>query len=129
MSYASYNPNPAGRSIGDCVVRAVAKALGMDWDAAYVALAAIGLSVKDLPNADGVWGAYLRRHGFRRRAIEDDSEEGYTVADFADDHPEGTYVLSMPGHHVVTVCDGAYYDSWDSGAEMPAYYYEREGGQ
>lgn len=126
MGYANYNPNPAGRSIGDCVVRAIAKALGMDWETAYVALAAIGLEMKDLPNADTVWGAYLRRKGFRRKHI-DDEREGYTVAEFADDHPRGTFVLSIPGRHAVTVHDGAYYDSWDSGAEMPAYYYEREG--
>lgn len=127
MSYANYNPNPAGRSIGDCVVRAVAKAVGTDWDTAYVALAAVGLDAKDLPNADAVWGSYLRRHGFRRKTIEDDTRDGYTVADFAEDHPEGTYVLSMPGRHVVAVCDGAYYDSWDSGNELPTYYYEKEG--
>lgn len=126
MSYASYNPNPAGRSIGDCAVRAIAKAIGMDWETAYVALAALGLDMRDLPNADSVWGAYLRRHGFQRRAIEDDYPDGYTVADFAEDHPRGVYVLSMPGRHVVTVFDGAYYDSWDSGAEMPTYYYAQK---
>lgn len=127
MGYASYNPNPAGKSIGDCTVRAVAKAMGLDWDAAYLALAAVGLERKDLPNADEVWGAYLRRHGFKRYAVDDGGQDGYTVADFAEDHPEGVYVLSMPGRHVVTVVDGAYYDSWDSGAEVPVYYYHKEG--
>lgn len=127
MSYASYNPNPAGRSIGDCAIRAIAKALGFDWEDAYIALAAIGLQMRDLPNADSVWGAYLRRNGYKRRVMSNEHPEGYTVADFAADHPRGVYVLSMPGRHVVTVCDGAYYDSWDSGNEMPVYYYERSG--
>lgn len=126
MSYASYNPNPAGRSIGDCAIRAIAKAVGLDWDTAYIALVALGLERKDLPNADSIWGAYLRRHGFTRRMIGDEYPDGYTVSEFAADHPEGVYVLSMPGRHVVTVSDGAYYDSWDSGAEVPVYYYERE---
>lgn len=89
---------------------------------------ALGLEMRDLPNADSVWGAYLLRHGFRRNLMADDYPEGYTVADFAADHPEGTYVLSMPGRHVVTVSDGAYYDSWDSGAEIPVYYYAIEKG-
>lgn len=126
MSYASYNPNPAGRSIGDCAIRAIAKAVGLDWEAAYVALVAVGMELKDLPNADSVWGSYLRRHGFRRYLMADDFPDGYTVADFAADHPKGTYILSMPGRHVVAVQDGAYYDSWDSGAEMPVYYYAKE---
>jgi len=45
---------------------------------------------------------------------------------FAEEHPEGTYILSMPGRHVVTVVDGAYYDSWDSGEECPVYYWTKE---
>lgn len=125
MSYSNYNPNPAGRSVGDCSVRAVALATGKDWDSAYVSLAAAGLDAKDLPNADSVWGGYLIKHGFRRHVIED-VPENYTVADFARDNPSGLFVLSMPGRHVVTVIDGDYYDSWDSGAEVPVYYYARE---
>lgn len=124
MPYSNYNPNPAGRSVGDCAIRAVALATGKDWEAAYCALAAAGLDMKDLPNADSVWGGYLLRHGFRRRML--DERHGYTVAEFTEDHPRGLYVLSMPGRHVVAVLDGDYYDSWDSGAEVPVYYYERE---
>lgn len=124
MAYSNYNPNPAGRSVGDCAVRAVAMATGKDWTGAYLSLAAAGLEAKDLPNADSVWGGYLMRHGFRRHAIQDEPE-GYTVADFARDHPRGMYILSMPGRHVVAVVDGDWYDSWDSGAEVPVYYYER----
>ena len=35
MNYKYYNPNPAGRNVGDCTVRALNKALGQDWDATY----------------------------------------------------------------------------------------------
>lgn len=27
-----YNPSPVGRSVGDCSVRAIAKALNIDWE-------------------------------------------------------------------------------------------------
>ena len=27
-----YNPSPTGRNVGDCAVRAIAKALGTDWE-------------------------------------------------------------------------------------------------
>jgi hypothetical protein len=34
------------------------------------------------------------------------------------------YVLGI-GDHVVCAVNGDWYDAWDSGAEIPAYYWER----
>lgn len=125
--YEYFNENPAGRkSVGDCTVRAISKALGQTWEQTYVGLALEGFVRGDLPNADAVWGPYLRRHGFQRHLIPDDGLGAYTVAEFASDHPNGTFVLSMPGRHVVTVVDGVYYDSWESGNEAPGYYWTKE---
>ena len=124
--WAEYQPNPTGRSVGDCAVRALAKALEQSWDETYVGLALEGFKRGDLPNADSVWGPYLRAHGFVRRLIPDECPDCYTVADFAADHPWGTYILSMPGRHVLCVQDGQWHDSWDSGGEVPTYYWEKE---
>lgn len=126
--YARFNPNPEGRSVGDCTVRALSKALGQSWEQTYVDLALEGFKRGDLPNADDVWGTYLHRHGFRRHLIPDDGLGRYTVADFAADHPRGVYVLSMPGRHVVTVVDSVVYDSWNSQNEAPAYYWAKKEG-
>ena len=126
MSYAYYQPNPAGKSVGDCTVRAISKALEQTWEETYVGLSLEGFKRGDLLNADSVWGPYLQRHGFRRHLIPDDGLGAYTVADFAADNPRGIFILSMPGHHVVTVKDGVIYDSWDSGNEDPAYYWTKE---
>lgn len=126
MSYAYYNPNPAGRSVGDCAVRALSKALGQTWEETYVGLSLEGFTRGDLPNADSVWGPYLQKHGFQRYLLPDACPDCYTVAEFADDHPQGVFILSMPGRHVVAVVDGAYCDSWDSGMEVPAYYWIKE---
>ena len=41
------------------------------------------------------------------------------------DNPEGKYLLAT-GTHVVTVIDGDYYDTWDSGDEIPIYYFTKE---
>lgn len=125
--YEYYNPNPAGRqSVGDCTVRALSKALEQTWEETYVGLALEGFRRGDLPNADDVWGRYLKARGFARHWISDDSPDCYTVANFAKDNPEGTYILSMPGRHVVAVVDGRYFDSWDSGAAVPTYYWTKE---
>lgn len=123
--YSAYNPNPMGARVGDCTVRAISRATGESWDAVYCGLCVEGLRLCDMPTANHVWGAYLRRHGFRRRALPDDCPDCYTVADFCRDHPHGTYVLAISGH-VVCVADGSYYDTWDSGEESPAYYWYKE---
>ena len=30
--FKHYNENPQGKNVGDCTVRAISKATGMDWD-------------------------------------------------------------------------------------------------
>ena len=123
--YIEYNPNPVGRFVGDCSVRAVAKALGIDWETAYVMISANGYLMGDVISSDAVWGAVLREHGFYRTAIPTDAPEYYTVEDFAKDNPVGTYVLGT-GNHVVTVVDGDIYDTWDSSREIPQYVWHRK---
>jgi hypothetical protein len=123
--YRHYNPNPTGARVGDCTVRAISKATGEDWARTFCGLCAEGMRLCDMPSANHVWGAYLRRRGFRRHALSDACPDCYTVADFCREHPSGVYVLAISGH-VVCVQDGDYYDSWDSGAEAPAYYWQKE---
>lgn len=122
--YKEYNPNPNNCRVGDCTVRAICKATGQEWNRVYCALAAYGLAAKDMPSANHVWGRYLRENGFRRYLI-DDKLDNYSVADFCRDYPEGIYILAIEGH-VVCVQDGCYYDSWDSGKEIPIYYWKKE---
>lgn len=127
MSWQYFNENPAGRrSVGDCTVRALSKALGQSWEETYVGLCLEGFLQGDLLNADAVWGKYLHDRGFRRHFIPDDGLGRYTVEDFARDNPDGVFVLSMPGRHVLTVVDGDYFDSWESGGELPIYYWSKE---
>jgi len=122
--WKEYNCNPVRKRVGDCTVRAMSKALGQDWETTYVGLALQGFMMADLPSANAVWGAYLRRKGFRRYIIPEECPDCYCVADFAAEHPKGTYILALSGH-VVCVCDGDIYDTWDSSEETPLYYWER----
>jgi hypothetical protein len=119
------NPNPAGRRVGDCAVRAVAVALGVDWEAAYAMIVTNGFQMADMPSSDAVFGSVLRQHGFKRKAIENTCPDCYTAEDFAHDHPRGVYVLGFGGH-VATIRDGRLYDSWDSSHEIPVYYWYKE---
>lgn len=124
MPYREYNPNPLHQRVGDCAVRAISKALGQDWDTTYIGLALKGYEMKDLISGNAVWGHYLKDHGFSRHAVPSDYDGLYTVEDFANDHPHGTYVLALDGH-VVCVKDGDYFDSWPSGQELPHFYWTR----
>ena len=125
MAFIEYNPNPVGRRVGDCSVRAVARALNMGWEAAFIALTMNGLSMGDMPSSDSVWGATLRQNGFYRDVIPDTCPACYTVEDFCIDHPEGIFVLGLGGH-AVAVEDGDIYDSWDSSKEIPQFYWYKK---
>ena len=118
--FVEFNPNPAGRRVGDCAVRAVAKALDTDWETAYAKIVRNGFMMSDMPSSDSVWGSVLRANGFSRHAIPDSCPFCYTVDMFCADHPEGTYVLGFGGH-TATVVDGNLYDSWDSSQEIPTW--------
>ena len=123
--FIKYNPNPARNKVGDCTVRAITKAMDSTWEQVYAGLTAYGFMCRDMPSANNVWGRYLRQNGFKRYLVDDKDMDLYTVNDFCIDHPNGTYILAIDGH-VVCETDGYYYDSWDSGDEIPIYYWIKE---
>ena len=120
--WKKYNPNPTGRSVGDCAVRAVAKALNTDWETAYWMIAEAGAQMGDMPSSNSVHGAVLRMNGFKRTNIPNTCPNCYTFGEFAIDNPRGTYVLGT-GEHTATVKDGILYDAWDSSNEIPIYFW------
>lgn len=119
------NNNPTGRTVGDCAVRAVSVALGIDWESAYDLIASAGYDMGDMPSSDSVWGAVLRQNGFYRSAIPNSCPDCYTADNFARDNPHGVYVLGFGGH-VATIVDGTIYDAWDSSREIPIYVWYRK---
>lgn len=119
-----WNPNPCGRNVGDCSVRAVAKALGISWEEAYILIVSAGFQMCDVLSSNSVWGAVLRQHGFSRMSVPDTCPDCYTAEDFCRDHPVGTFVIGF-GNHVATEVDGDLYDSWDSSMEIPQYFWYR----
>ena len=124
MAYKYYNPNPLSKSVGDCVIRAISKIMDWSWEETYLELCIEGYIQKDLPDANQVWDSYLRKHGFVRKVIPNTCPDCYTVEDFCHEHPRGEYILAT-GSHAVAVIDGTYHDGWNSGNEVPIFYYER----
>lgn len=119
--FVRYNPNPKNAKVGDCPVRAIAKAEDIGWEQAYSELALQGFIMADMPNANAVWGEWLKGKGYKRKFLEDFT----TVKQFCADHQYGTYVLALQGH-VVCAENGNHYDSFDSGNETVLYFWTKE---
>lgn len=125
MHWQYYNPNPKANLVGDCVIRALTLACDLTWDKTYLELSLQGYLLKDMPSSNTVWGIYLKHKGFKRYIIPDSCPDCYSVREFCYDNPKGLFVLAT-GTHVVTCIDGNYYDTWDSGNEIPIYYFKKE---
>lgn len=119
------NPNPANNLVGDCVIRAISILMDKSWTYVFFSLCSFASTMFDMPSSNAVWGAYLIDQGYRRKIIPNVCPDCYTVKQFCKDHKRGRYLLAT-GTHVITVIDGDYYDTWDSGDEVPIYYFTKE---
>lgn len=123
--YKYFNNNPLGRkTVGDCSVRAVSKALGISWDEAHDLLSDMSKDMGTIMNDNDVISAVLRMNGFYKENLPCTTRDCYTVKEFARENPIGTYVVGT-GSHVVTIIDGNYYDSWPSGDESILFFWVR----
>ena len=122
MGYIEANPNPEGKIVDDCVVRALSIALDTDWETVYAKLSVLGLMYHDIMTANYIWAKMLEENGFRKFIIPDTCPNCYTIKQFAEDNPSGIYVLGT-GQHAVVVKNGNYYDTFDSADYVPIYYW------
>lgn len=125
MAFVFDNPNPKNNLVGDCVIRGISILMGRPWEYTYIEIVAQGYTMYDMPSSNAVWNAYLKSKGYRKRIIPNSCPDCYTVRQFCKDHPKGHYLLAT-GTHVIAVIDGEYHDTWDSGDEIPIYYYTKE---
>ena len=122
--YSYYNANPYKIRVGDCVIRAISKALNQSWEDTYIDLTIQGYLMGDLLSSNAVWDAYLKSKGFKRHIVPNDCPECYTVEDFCNEHPQGTFVIGT-GTHCVAIENGCVFDTWNSSGEIPIYYYHK----
>ena len=120
MGYVYYNPNPKGKSSFDCTVRAISAIYNLSWHEAYHELCWAGDVECNMPSTNDSIDLVMRNGGYTKKFCEGCQ----SIAQFADHHREGRYLL-MTGGHVVAVIDGNYYDALNTGSEKPEYYYSR----
>ena len=123
--YIHANPNPIGKYVDDCVIRAIAIATDRSWDDVYAHVCLQGYIMKNMPSVNKVWGTYLSSIGFVNEPIDSKCPDCYSIKDFCYDNPEGIFILAT-GSHVVCAKDGNYFDTWDSGDEQPTSVWRRE---
>lgn len=121
--YIHYKNNPCHIDTGDCVIRAISIATGKEWYQVYAGLCVQGRFECGWGNFNEIWSNYLEYLGYSRHGLPYNPD--YTVSDFAADNPHGTYILGT-GNHAVCVVNGDWIDSWDSGGEIPRYYFVKE---
>lgn len=117
--WKEYNPNPKGKNIGDCTLRAYCAAFDISWEEAFDI--ASGIAKENASMIQYVAEKVLLEHfnctvsdEYNKKTVK--AKDRITVAEFAETHPYGTYILKIR-NHVVTLKDGEYWDSWDSGSK------------
>lgn len=126
MSYVYKNPNPCNRTVGDCAVRAVATALDLTWQDAFLKIVTEAYGQCDMPSSNSVITSVLKAYGFRRMEIKNPCSRFCTIQGFCKEYQKGVYVL-FANNHVVTAIDGNYYDIWDSGGETIIFALYKDG--
>lgn len=121
--WIKYNANPVANRVEDCAIRAVAVALDISWEYAFDLIAKNAKEMGNVMHSNAVFGSVLRQHGFKRFIVPNSCPDCYSLIDFCMDNPEGVYVVGLDSH-VVAVVDGNYIDTWDSGKEIPIYYWK-----
>ena len=119
--WVEYNPNPQGKNTGDCSIRAYCKAENLTWNKAYDIAIEWGRKLAAIPDDHVVCHKILTKHfGYEFKRPE--KGKRITVNQFAIDNPIGTYVLHVRAH-LVTVVNGQFYDTWDSGSRKVSGIY------
>lgn len=104
--YRYRNMNPNENNIEDCTIRAISVAEGIGWDEAYIKLSESARKMRLMMSSVEAIEEYLDSQ-YDRTCYRD-----RTVGDFIENHPTGTYLITMRGH-ITVLKDGINYDTFD----------------
>lgn len=117
--WRKYNPNPKSRNIGDCTLRSYCAAFNITWEEAFDIASEVAKEnssmIQYVPDKVLIdhFGCTVDEK-YNKKTVK--SKDRITVNEFAMSHPYGTYILHVRQHQV-TVINGEYWDSWDSGSK------------
>ena len=125
--YIYFQPNKKDLKdkYGDCVIRSLCKALNMEWLDVFDEMQPMSREMQVPFNCRPCYEKYIESKGLKYYGISNKKgSKRPTVESFAKEHKEGTYILRV-AHHLVTVVNGYYYDTWDCGKKSLYGYWER----
>lgn len=117
------NPNPEQKDVPDCVIRAISIALNKPWEEVFDELSAVARYDHSITSDDHVWGHYLYFLGFIPFILPESCPECISVRSFSRIFSKGIYIVGT-GFHAVSVINGNYYDTWDSGDVVPTFFWK-----
>ena len=105
--YEFYNANPYGNDISDCVIRSLSVLTDKSWREVY----------DELTDLAGDVGLMFDRVEFVEDYLDDryqrECHYSKTVGEFAKEHPNGKYAVTMNGHITAILDGGRIIDTFD----------------
>ena len=125
--YKYFQPNKKDikDKYGDCVIRALCKAFNMSWTDVFDEINPISRTLQIPFNCKPCYNEYITKKGGMYKTISRPKKNSHrpTVYEFCRTHRQGTYILTL-AHHIVTVQDGHWFDTWDCGSHCVYSYWE-----
>ena len=123
-NYVKYNPNEKQKHAGDCVIRALCKALNKTWLEVFDLLVNEARKQQRIISEKEVYEQILFEHGFIYNKIS--NKKGSKRPRVFEKAKESTTPIVMNvANHIVTAENGKYYDIWDSGNRCLYGYYTK----
>ena len=126
FAFHYHNQNPKHRITGDCVVRAISTATGIEYDRVVVELAEVQIATGYSLTSNEAMDRYLKSLGWvKHKQPRKVDNTKYTGLEFSnriqmgyeidfDGCPNDRIVANVGGHHVAAIMDGKVWDTWDS---------------
>lgn len=121
--FIKYNHNPKGRSTSDCVVRAIAKALDMEWKDVLLDLTNLGVGKGYTFHDRRVYGEYLTQHGFvKQKQPRKWDNTKYKLGELGE-LSKSSVILVTIAKHMTVVVDNIVRDTWDCRGKTISNYW------
>lgn len=126
--FIKYDANGKTIKAGDCVIRALSKALNQSWEDIYRDLCEIGLKKHRMPNDRVVWGEYLKKKGWIKCSEPRNWDNTRMTVEAAVKYIKNKVLIINAGNlHVTCAIDGDVYDTWNcSKKTMHTYWIRKE---
>lgn len=126
FKYFQPNKKDLKDNYDDCVVRSLVAVTDKNWVWVFDELCSVARDIQCMPNNKMCYEEFLKRNGFKYRGISNKKgSKRPTVLSFTKEHKQGKYVLVV-ANHLVSLVNGKYLDTWDSGDKSMYGYWEKE---